>query len=273
MSVPIPPQVKSAVGFIFIKDKIEKLVPCGTAFFVGVRNPSDPDVNSCYLVTAKHVLYGPNTKKFRDEVFVRLNKKVGCPEYVNIPIKSNNQTVFTHKEDVVDIAVIPFEPDEDKFDFKFIPDDMVTTKQAYNELNISEGSDVFFTGLFVQYFGGEKNYPVVRFGRVALVTDEKIEWDGKQMDLYLIEAGSYSGNSGSPVFFYLGSDRIPGCQILGLPVLRLAGVMKGAVKDKVVETKKEPNTFYSRIGIVAVVPSYKLHEILFSDELKKHRGF
>lgn len=278
MSVPIPPQVKSVVSFIFIKDKGGKPVPYGTAFFVGVKNPSDSNVYSCYLVTAKHVLYEPNTTVFLDKVFVRLNKKKGGSEYVNIPIKAegDNRTVFTHSDTSVDIAVIPFLPNQERYDFKFITDDMITTKEAYKELNIREGSDIFFTGLFTPYTGDEKNYPVVRFGRVALVTDEKINWQGKRMDLYLIEAGSYGGNSGSPVFFYLGSDRMPGGLVLGQPVLKLAGVMQGTFLDaheiEVVETKKVPIAL-SSMGIAAVVPGYKLHEILFSDELKKHRGF
>ena len=153
---------------------------------------------------------------------------------------------------------------------------MVTSRKMYEELKIREGSDVFFTGLFLPYIGAERNYPVVRFGRVALVTDEKIPWNGELMELYLIEAGSYGGNSGSPVFFYLGSDRDPGVVYVSQPVLKLAGVMQGTFLDahkiEMVETQK---TIISRssMGIAAVVPGYKLQEILFSEELKKIRGF
>lgn len=135
---------------------------------------------------------------------------------------------------------------------------------------------MFFAGLFTPYPGAEKNYPIVRFGRVALVTDEKIEWGGKPMDLYLIEAGSYGGNSGSPVFFHFGIERSPGIAVMGNPVLKLAGVMQGSVTElqpiQVVDTSKTPVAI-SNIGIAAVVPAYKIHEVLFGGELKKRRGF
>ena len=278
MATPIPSEVKSVVAFIFVKNEKGELIANGTGFFVGVKNTSNPDFFSVYLVTAKHVIYKSNTTDFLDTVFVRLNKKEGGSQIGVIPIitEGEKRNVFTHSDSSVDIAIIPFLPDQEKFDFKFLPEDMITTKEAFKELKIREGSDVFFTGLFTPYMGSERNYPIVRFGRVALVTDEKIEWQGKLMDLYLIEAGSYGGNSGSPVFFYLGSDREPGSLMVGSPIIKLAGVMQGTFLDvheiKVVETKEVPIAF-SNMGIAAVVPGYKLHEILFSDELKEKRGF
>ena len=277
MAGPIPSEVKSVVVFIFV-EKEGKLVANGTAFFVGVKKPSEPPIYSVYLVTAKHVLYKPDTTEFVDKVFIRINRKDGGSEVSVIPIKAigNNRTVFLHDDPSVDIAVIPFLPDQERFDFKFLPDEFITTRETYNTLKIREGSEIFFTGLFAPYPGAERNFPVVRFGRVALITDEKIEWQGKKMSLYLIEAGSYGGNSGSPVFFYLGSDREPGSLMVGPPILKLAGVMQGTFLDaqeiKVVETKKTPISL-SNMGIAAVVPGYKLYELLFSEELKRQRGF
>ncbi len=281
MAAPIPPVFKSVVAFIYIKNEKGELIPNGTAFFVAVKNPSDPNISSVNLVTAKHVLCKPDTSEYRDNVFVRLNKKEGGSETVLIPIstKGEKRTVFTHSDPNVDIAVIPCLPNQAKFDFKCLSDDMIITKKAYKDLKIREGSEVFFTGLFSRHPGVERNYPIVRFGRVALVTDEKIEWKpGKKMDLYLIEAGSYGGNSGAPVFFALGSDREPGKLILGSTIYKLAGIMKGSFSDvreiKVVDTKKKRvPVALSNMGIAAVVPGYKLHEVLFSEEVKKTRGF
>ncbi len=273
---PIQPEIKSVVCFVFI-EKDGKLIPNGTAFFVGVKDPSKPTSFGVYLVTARHVLYKPDTTEFLERVYIRLNKKDGGSEVGIIPIKiaGDNRTVFVHSDPSVDIAVIPFLPDQAKFDFMCLPEEFITTKEDYTKLKIREGSDVFFTGLFTPYPGAEKNYPVVRFGRVALVTDEKIDWKGTPMTLYLIEAGSYGGNSGAPVFFYLGSDRNPGSLVLGPPVLKLAGIMQGTFLDaqeiKVVNTKTTPISL-SNMGIAAVVPAYKLHDLLFSEELKRLRG-
>jgi hypothetical protein len=274
---PIPSDIKTIVAFIFV-DKDANLIPYGTGFFVGVKHPNEPNVFTPYLVTAKHVISKPNSTGYFDKIFLRLNKTDGGSEIVTLPIvpDGNNKTVFFHDDPSVDIAVIPCLPNENMFDFKVLPDEKLTTQEEYKNLNIREGSDVFFVGLFASYLGAEKNYPVVRFGRVALVTNEKILFNGKQQDLYLIEVGSYGGNSGSPVFFYLGADREPGTLYFGSPVLKLAGIMEGTFLDakeiKFIETKTIPIA-QSNMGIAAVVPSYKLREILFGDELKKKRGF
>src|SRR3972149_3685878 len=146
MATPIPPEVKSVVTFIFVEGKDQKLVPNGTGFFVGVKNPTNPDQYSVYLVTAKHVLYKPNSTEFMDKVYIRLNKRKGGSEIGIVPIKAEgtNRNLFTHEDTSVDMAVIPLLPDQEKFDFKFLPDEMVTAKADYENLKIGEGSDVFF---------------------------------------------------------------------------------------------------------------------------------
>ena len=138
-------------------------------------------------------------------------------------------------------------------------------------------------GLFSPYYGAQKNIPIFRFGRVAMLPDDRIPWTTDQtkpsqlIQAYLIETQTYGGNSGSPVFFYLGADRVPGSIIIGQPLLRLAGIMMGHFNERsplgMVQT---PNAaaYYSLYnnGIAAVVPSFLLHEILFSAELTKFRA-
>ncbi len=74
----------------------------------------------------------------------------------------------------------------------------------------------------------------------------------------------------------LGSDREPGSLVVGPPVLKLAGIMQGTFLDaqeiKVLNTKTAPISL-SNMGIAAVVPAYKLHDLLYSKELKLQRGF
>lgn len=273
----IPPEVKTVVAFVFIPGKQPgEVIPYGTAFFVGVKNRKNSERSYVYLVTAKHVLQSID-KAWLPKIMLRLNTKHGEAEMVEVPVllSGDNKTVFLHPDLSVDIAVIPVLPDPSKFDFKILPEDMITTDKDFKDLKITEGSEVFFTGLFSPYVGTRRNYPVVRFGRVSLITEEKIKFVDQEAQLYLIESGSYGGNSGSPVFFYLGSDRIPGSLILGPPVLKLAGVMSGFFLDRqpvgLIETSKVP-VAPSNMGIAAVVPAYKLHEILFGPELKKQRA-
>lgn len=273
----IPAEVKQVVGFVFVQPEPGKLVANGTGFFVGVKDAQEPTRSYVYFVTAKHVLTQGAGGAFFPEVFLRLNKKDGkTSELARVPLAAAGPTknVFVHSDGSVDIAVIPAVPDEKTIDFKFLDEDLVTTKTGFSELKIAEGSGVFFTGLFTPYVGAQRNYPIVRFGTVALVTDEKINWGGAMMDLYLMETASYGGNSGSPVFFYLGSDREPGSIIVGPPLLKLAGVMMGAFQDvrpvRVIE-QSSTTVSTSNMGIAAVVPAYKLHEILFGPELTKQR--
>lgn len=116
-------------------------------------------------------------------------------------------TIFIHDDKNVDIAVLHIRPNESIIDFKFINAEIITDKQLIADLGVDEGNEVFFTGLFSSYIGQQKNQPVIRFGKVALIPDEKIEWKNETdnslqlKDLYLIESFSFPGNSGSPVFF------------------------------------------------------------------------
>jgi len=277
-AAPVPPEVKTTVAFVYVLNEKGEKVANGTGFFIGVKDPNKDHYYSVYFVTAKHVLQTLDRQKWLPGFFLRLNKKDGTSEMAPVPVvpEGTNKTVFVHDDPTVDLVAMPMLPSQDVFDFKFLPDSMLTTRDDFKQLNICEGSEIFFTGLFLPYPGYKKNYPVVRFGRVALVTDEKIEVDNEKMDLYLIESASFGGNSGSPVFFYLGAERQPGSIIIGSPVLKIAGVMKGYFHEakllKIFETAKIPG-IESSLGISAVTPAYNLHELLFGKELKKLRGF
>lgn len=270
MATTIPSQVKNIVAFIFIKNTKGEIVPNGTGFFVGVKDTNDTNRSYVYLVTAKHVLQNKD-KNYHPSIYIRLNTKKDGSKLIELQINTKDKKIiYTHEEPEVDIAVIPYLPKQEIFDFKILPEEFLTTKELFEKNQIQEGDEIFFTGLFTGHFGRHRNYPIVRFGRVAMLAEEKVEWEGEMMDLYLVETQSFGGNSGSPVFFYLGSTRKPGILNLGQPKLLLAGIMKGSflkgAEIKMMETKNMPISF-ENVGIAAVVPAYKLHEILFSDEL------
>lgn len=124
--------------------------------------------------------------------------------------------------------------------------------------------------------GQKKNQPIFRFGRVALVSDEKIEWQetkglpSKLLDLYLMEFFSFGGNSGSPVFFQPTSEPNFGHDDDQHPHIYLAGLVSGSYHDKEIFL---PDTYLSQnMGIAAVIPSYKLFEILHSKGVKSNRN-
>lgn len=273
----IPQDVKKTVVFVYVNDAAGKMIPNGTAFFVGIPDEHDPERFFSYLVTAKHVLTAGENGLWLPKVYLRMDKLEGGVETVEIVLstKGPSRNVFVHDDPSVDLAVIPALPNQKTIDFKMLPADLITSREDFPKLGIAEGSEVFFTGLFTPHTGERKNYPVVRFGRVALLSEEKVNWNGTPIDLYLIESSSYGGNSGAPVFLYLGADRTPGSIVIGPPELRLAGVMKGAFQEgqaiRMIQTAAVPVSV-ANIGIAAVVPSYQLRDILFSAALKEMRS-
>jgi hypothetical protein len=79
--------------------------------------------------------------------------------------------------------------------------------------------------------------------------------------LYLLETQSYGGNSGSPVFFYLGHDRFPGQLVVGPSEIWLAGVMRGTfLNGSPIQFLQSPTATIpfstQNIGIAAVTPSF-----------------
>jgi hypothetical protein len=288
----VPADVKKVVTFIFpadaqgnlMRDRNNNPIPYGTGFFVGVKSEDGKSIYG-YLVTAKHVLKDPQGNDF-NRVYLRLNKKQGDAEFVPLDLNQSGQrVVYTHTNPSVDIAVVPALPLEAIFDFKVVSQEMLSTKATFDEFNIAEGSDIFFVGLFTTYYGEHKNNPIIRFGRVAMFPDDPLPWVDYQgqpeqhAQLYLIETQSYGGNSGSPVFFSLGPDRLPKQgYLLGSSVIKLAGVMRGRFNDTnpplgfVQGPTASTPIALPNIGIAAVTPSYFLYEILFSNELKRFRA-
>jgi hypothetical protein len=289
MAAPPPPEISKTVTFIFLADangqpRIQNDVPFanGTGFFVLVENENGPGGYG-YLVTAKHVLKDESGAFFK-RVFVRMNDKKGSSALIGIDLEpsGDKQNLFVHSDPTVDIVVVPALPDEKLFDFLAVPTAMIKSKEDFKKSTIKAGSDVFFTGLFAPHYGDKVNTPIFRFGRVAMLTDDRIRWQeaGKEaelVELYLLETMSFGGNSGAPVFFSQGADREPGHIIIGPDEITLAGVMRGNFNEpRVGGIIQTPNAvlpvFAQNIGIAAVTPAYLLREILYSDRLKKMRA-
>jgi len=294
MAAPPPAEIAKAVTFIFLADQngqplinseTNAPVANGTGFFVLLENENGPGLYG-YLVTARHVLKDSKGQLF-SRVFLRVNNRNAGSEFIALDLgadEGGRQNVYTHDGDpTVDIAVIPALPDLARFDFLGVPTAMIVTKEAFKKSTIGPGSDVFFAGLFAPYYGDLKNSPIFRFGRVAMLPEDRIRWQDDRakppqfVELYLLETMSFGGNSGSPVFFSQGADRVPGSIIIGPPEITLAGVMRGNFNEpRVGEVIQTPNAvlpvFTQNIGIAAVTPAYLLRDILYSEKLKKFRA-
>ena len=290
IAAPPPSNIAKTVTFIFLADdkgnpRIQNDAPFanGTGFFVLVANENGPGGYYGYLITAKHVLKDENGNYFK-RVFIRLNDKKQGSEFLPLDLVPSGigKNIFVHEDPTVDIAVIPALPNEGIFDFLAIPTSMIKSKEEFKKSTITAGSDVFFVGLFAPHYGDKINTPIFRFGRVAMITDDRFRWQEgskppEMVELYLLETMSFGGNSGSPVFFSQGIDRQPGSIILGADEITLAGVMRGNFNEPrvggVIQTPNAVLPFFAQnIGIAAVTPAYLLRDILYSDELKKLRA-
>lgn len=273
MTAIVPADIKKVITFLFADDREPR--PIGTGFWVAVPAKEDKQKLFCYVATARHVVNGMSS------VLLRLNlARSDQPSgFVRIDLTTGNTVPLLHPNPAVDIAAIPFAPPQDEgVDFKVIQKDMFAMRDFRERETVSEGDEVFFIGLMPQVYGKLRNTPVVRHGWIALVTDEPFETENGEANYLYIEANSYPGNSGSPVFLRFGPIRQAGTITVGGDRIMLLGVMHGYLQqgrpvDRVgVESAAKTLAFFENINIAMVCPVDYLAEILESPEAKKRRG-
>jgi hypothetical protein len=233
-----------------------------------------------YLVTAKHMIRerrdDGSPGKYAEFATVRFNTVNSVDattgrfwDTFNARILDSRGDLmwFTDETDsIADVALTPVWLGNNA-EYLTLPTSMFLTSKLIESQKINENDEVLFAGLFTNYFGALKNYPIVRHGKLSLLTNEPIPdpaYAGKKSSLYFAEITSFGGNSGSPVFLRIGPLRE------GLDInLRLSynyyllGVMKGFWTDQ--EAKQNS-------GIAAVVPADKIAEILVSDKIKAYEA-
>lgn len=167
----------------------------GSGFFVGL--PLGVEVRpeqfyySLVIVTNKHVANHGNS-------VARINTNDGAFGIVEI----DERNWLFHKEHDLDIAPIDL---SFNYQWSFItwPRDFML-KDGIEALKIGPGDECFVVGRFVNHEGRQRNTPSVRFGPIAQMPGEKIQFDdGSEQESFLVEARSLPGYSGSPVFVYI----------------------------------------------------------------------
>jgi hypothetical protein len=122
-----------------------------------------------------------------------------------------------------------------------------------------------------QYFGAKKNYPVVRSGTLALMTDEKIDTPTGPQNVFIAQLESWPGNSGSPVFLNLGGLR--GNALNVYQKISFLGILVGGIMNKAsgsVVGQQQSTTVTMgndfNTGVSFIVPAPGIREILDSPE-------
>ncbi len=281
----MPPWVRKSVAFVLV-EKGGTWRPNGTAFLV-CANDRSGEKQVIYLVTARHVLQGEKEVWYKTAK-IRFTQKTGGLHEFSFPLVSGDgsPTFWEHEDETVDLAVAPIRLPINELDVQCVFSHRIATRKKFKDQGVSEGTNVFFAGLFVGFQGSQKNQPIVRFGRVSLIPTERIPWGSKRVPtaLHVVETTSYGGNSGSPVFYEFGRVRARGnAMVFGGTDILLSGVMKGRFNEYE-ETKElqlntdEPNkdsitVTLANSGLAAVVPSHFLIDILESEQATKQRGY
>lgn len=262
----VPPEVKKCVCFIARPadgaDGTHQAELIGTAFFVGLASKKIPRLSYLYLVTARHVAEQVMNGPF----WVRVNTKDGSSKLY----AGNNVKWIFHPDENVDVALFPWGIPFDQLESKYVSDSMFLTDEVIDNKNIGVGNEVLITGLFHKVEGKERNLPIVRVGNVAMMEDELIPTSRGVMEVYLIEARSIGGISGSPVFVYEEVD-------VGTGRIYLMGLMHGHwdISDAVMKSATVQDTAGGdsiNMGIAIVVPAKKIIETLNVRELVDQRN-
>jgi hypothetical protein len=254
-------------------------LPLGTAFFVVYPDPrGGPTYGFIYLVTAKHVLEDTDGT-FLKEVKVRLNLKEPSSskqcDFLSVPVSDGrgNLLWFHDTDAAADVAIAPLFPDQKRFEFVPIPIAMFADDELLKREKVVEGDSLNFVGLMSQYYGDSKNYPVVRRGTLALMTDEEIDTPTGRQRAFIAELASWPGNSGSPVFLNLGGFR-EGNVIAGMS-LHLLGVLSGSFLNRVRGTTLNTATIVAgnelNTGISFIIPAVRIRKILDSQPAQQNR--
>lgn len=273
---PVPKQTLHCIGYLTTpdpqstKDKPLPNVLAGTAFVVGYEYKERPSTAYLFLVTARHVLFDAKGQRL-SKLSLRMNHKETSKAFDFGPLKNNRWVLAP--DPAVDLAIYLGLPKQASY--LRVPNSLFVTDQDVTQNSIGVGDEVFFVGLLPYHAGQEKITPIVRFGRLALLTEEKTT-DGKYY--HFIDADNLPGHSGAPVFLWATPTRTAGHLVAGSRIMKLWGVVSGMIEYpkplkavNVRPTARIPIDYRSG-GVTVVVPIKHLEEILQSDQVRRALG-
>jgi hypothetical protein len=290
----VPEEIRDCVVFVGVMRDDGKTKFGGTAFWLGLKSEVTDQVY-VHLVTAGHVA-AKLRRRSGIRGIIRLNRRDGRAETVMLGVGTR---WFEHPTDpAADVAVLPWAPESDEYAYEWLPAEMLLTDALIQEKYIGPGDDVFITGLFGHVAGHARNLPIIRTGNVAMFAPERIstKWcDGAPAEVYLIEARSIGGLSGSPVFVRetvlipLAENPVqemapPPRPRIGLQAANvsgfgcyLLGLMHGhwdippEQKNEVLPEVGSDDLGRVNLGIAIVVPAKKILETMNHPELVERR--
>lgn len=262
-------QFRKVAGFLVtdvsLPDGTSESRPGGTVTFVRVPVAELPGsiVHMTYAITTRHSLFGArNATNLR----IRVNNRNDYGTFIDYPAPIG--AWIPHPSE--DVAVLPFIATEPVDIEAMYLRDLLTDAERHR---YKPGDDVFLVGLYSHHGGVHVIEPILRFGHLSLVPRQPVamaqfrgDEEHPRRDAFLIEAQTWPGQSGSPVFAYWDDDR-PG------PLsMRMLGIVHGYSLEQVVKGQ----TFqWVNAGIGIVVPAHRILEALEMEDVvadRKRRG-
>ncbi len=251
----------------------------GTGFLVLHR---EEDCAFPYLVTARHVAERAHAGS---DIFVRINNKDGK---TSVAAQLDDVTWAYHPDPTVDVAVTLAYLDPKDWDIAYYS--LADRIQITRPNRVQWGDEICIVGLFHWHSGQERNVPIVHSGTVSLLPDpdEKVLIRNRttgaieRAEVYLVEAQTFEGLSGAPVFqreqvaltdFPKHNGDYPvadtGAQLLGV----YTGAWDGPPSEALAADRKWGADRRIPAGMGLVVPAERIMETIMSDDgLKKQRA-
>jgi hypothetical protein len=247
-----------------------------SGFLLRFQDSNDLKREQIYIVTNWHVVESGN-------MTVRLNTQEG-----GLDVIDTDPSKWVHHPKGDDLAIYPLTLDESRFKYGCISNFNLLTKNTVQINNIGPGDDVFAIGRFINHEGKQRNLPTVRMGTIAQMPWEPIRTNGDfDQESFLVEVRSMGGYSGSPIILILPTfaPTRPGSQQLPVQINPsislgpwLIGVSWGYLHGgrlPVYQDDRRETSYYavSNSGLMAVVPAWKLQELLDHPPVVAARGW
>ncbi|MDP2885345.1 MAG: serine protease [Ignavibacteria bacterium] len=228
---PFFDQFKSCVVLIekiegTLPDGAPKLAPLGTGFWVSTTTEDR------FFVSNKHVFAG------RDQIAIRMTQVTGQRSALMIIDLKNQRGQprwVGHPDSLTDIAAIQV---DSIFILNNVQPKIIRIQRSLfaTESQLIEGDDVFFIGFPLGVRTTDNSFPLLRSGVISLKpTDDFLVTAGCDTlgkHIYLLDAYSTGGSSGSPVFLKPGVNRpflTP--NVFDITETKFIGIVSGHVLD------------------------------------------
>ncbi len=239
----------------------------GSGFVVGVESAAAPGAYWLYAVTNRHVVENGASRT------ILFNTQGGRMEIFATDLDS---WVRAEQDD---LAVYSLTGEQSKLQSCPVTQDQFITPEILERYRIGPGDEAFMVGRFVIHAGEQTDIPSVRFGNVSMMPALVDLGHGHvRQESFLVEMRSSSGYSGSPVFVYIPPSDLPfrrikehacGPWLLGINCAHFfdwGRIYEGDKKTCHDELLAQLNT-----GMAAIIPAWKLRELLNDSKLVKER--